>query len=303
MAEEEKKEKVVENKEEQQEKVETGAKEIKAEEKPKKKKKLLKIAGIALAVIISLLIILSISLGVIVKGAVNHILPKVTGTPTSMDSCYINLLSGSVSISNFVIGNPEGYKTPHAFKLGEVYVDLDVASLMSDKIVIQDITVDNMEVSFETKITETNIGVIKENIDKLSKKDESTEPEPDKKEEPEEKKVGGGKKLQIDNFMFINSKVHVQAQVMDTGAGTSVPLPEIKITGIGSDSDGGASIPEISEEVFTELYLAIIKSVKSLGNIDTEALKESTGKAFEKAKEGTDSVIKGVKGLFGGEEE
>jgi hypothetical protein len=274
--------------------------EVKVEEAPPKgksgKKKLLKIGLISLAVILSLLIGLSVSLGFIIKGAVNHVLPTITGTPSSMDSCYLNLLTGTLSIKNFVIGNPEGYETPHAFKLGEVYVDIALTSLMSDKIVIQDITVDNMEVSFEAKLTETNIGVIKDNIDKLSKEEDKAEGKPDKDEgstEPEEDS-GGGKKLQIDNFMFINSKVHMHA-----GVGTSMPLPEIKITGIGSDSEGGASVTDVSEEVYKELYMAILKAV---GNINSEDLEKGTNTAIDKAKEGTDAVIKGVKDLFGGEE-
>jgi hypothetical protein len=263
------------------------------------KKKILKLSAAVLALIILLLVILSIALGTIIKGTVNHVLPAVTGTPSGMGSCYLNIFTGTLNIKDFVIGNPKGYETAHAFKLGEVHVDIALTSLLSDKIVIEDIIVDNMEVSFETKLTETNIGVIKDNIDKLSKKDESAETGGE--EEPavaEEEEPGAGKKLQIDNFMFINSKVNLHA-----GVGTSVPLPEIKIQGIGADSDEGASVPEISEEVFNELYLAILKAAKSIGNIDTEGIKEGTDKAIEKAKEGTENVIKGVKGLFGGEKE
>ncbi len=257
-----------------------------------RKKKLMKIGLISLGGLIVLLIIISISLGLIIKGAVNHVLPKITGTPVSMGSCYLNLFTGTLNIKNFIIGNPENYATPHAFKLAEVHVDIGLTSLLSDKIIIVQILVDGMEVSFESKLTETNIGVIKDNIDSFSKKDESGESDSAETAEAEED-TEGGIKLQIDDFKFINSKITVHI-----GAGVDVPLPNIEMTGIGAESEDGASVSAVTEEVFSALYIAIIESVQSVGNIDIGDLQDG---AVETIKEGI-NVFKGLIGGSGDEE-
>jgi hypothetical protein len=291
--------------EEQSVEVESGNQEVKepvADVKPKKKK-LKKILIYSALICAGILLILSFSMGFIIKGAVNHFLPTLTGTDVNMESCFLNPFTGSLSIKNFTVGNPEGYKSKYAFKLDEVFVDLDMGSLSSDKIIIQTILVDGMEVSFETKMTETNIGAIKDNIDKVTKGDETAESseETEKGDETQsapESKSGSDKSIQIDDFRFINSKVVIAAQVMDTGSAGAIPIPDIEMKDIGSDS-GGASVSEVSAEVINELYIAIVKAAN---NVTSDALKEGAGKGIEKIKEGTGAMIKGVKNLFGGDE-
>ena len=273
--------------------------EVKKEEvvdvKPKKKK-LKKILIYTSLTVILLLFILSMSLGFIIKASVNNFLPPLTGTDVSMESCSLNPFTGSVRIKKFIIGNPEGYQSKHAFKLNEVFVDIDMGSLSSDKIIIQTILVDGMEVSLETKMTETNIGVIKGNIDKATKGDTTEESE--KEPLPDNQAKGKSKKIEIDDFQFINSHVTLAAQIMDSGAGGTIPIPDIKMTGIGAGSSG-ATVSEVSADVINELYAAIIKAAKGF---TANTFKDGAGKSVEKLKEGAGAMIKGVKNLFGNDE-
>ena len=245
-----------------------------------KKSKLIKIgAGIVIALVV-LLIILMLSVGMIVKGAVKVVLPKVTGTPCDIGLCVFNPFEGRVSMNNFRIGNPDGYAEKNAFKLGKLVLDVGLGSLTKEKIVIEEITIDNMVVDFEAKLTETNLTTIKSNVDKFTKKDAEAENQGNEKETS-----GTSKKFQINKFRFVNSKI-----VVGFGGKTvEVPLADINIEQIGTSPEG-ATVGEVANKVFMAIYESATKTAAEqgmhLGDISTE-----------KATELLDSV----KGLFGGE--
>lgn len=253
-------------------------------EKPKKKK-LLIILGSLVGAVVLIFIIFMFSIGAIVKTGVSTVLPKITGTPCSMGMCTFNPIAGQVTMRDFVIGNPPGYAHPNAFKMGTLEIDVGMTSLFAEKIVIQKIIIENMEVDFEVKLTETNLTVIKGNVDEFSKSAAEAE---EKKEEPgteQEDAEKPGKKLQIDLFKFVNNKIIIGT----AGETLDVPLADIIIEDIG-DSQEGATVGEVSEKVFTALYDSVLKKV-SESDVDL-------GGALKK---GTNKIIDGVKGLFGGD--
>ena len=158
----------------------------------------------------------------------------------------------------------------------------------------------------ETNMVETNIGVIKDNIDKAVNGDKSVDVDSTEEEvevtdtaETTEDKSGGGKKIQIDDFKFINSHVIFAVHLKESGTQESVLLPDVIITDIGADSPDGATVSEISGIVINELYIAILKAAKG---VTSENFNKSVNKGIEKIKEGTKEMIKGVKNIFGSDE-
>jgi len=248
----------------------------------KKKKRLWIISGSIVGVLILITVIAMFSIGALVKAGVNTVLPQITGTPCSIGMCTFNPIMGKVTMRNFIIGNPEGYAHPNAFKMGRLVIDVGMTSLFSEKIVIEKIIIDNMEVDFEVKLTETNLSTIKGNVDEFTKTD-IEEKEVDEKTETEEKPAKS-KKLQIDLFKFVNSNI-----IMGTAGQTvTVPLADIVIENIGN-SQKGATVGEVSEKVFYALYDSILETVK-----------EQTIKINGKSIKGVaDKMVKGVKGWFG----
>ncbi len=70
------------------------------------------------------------------------------------------MLSGKGTLTGFLIGNPDGFNTDHVFALGTVRGDVALPSLLSDKIVIEEIYIDGPEVTYEAGLTGSNIGKI-----------------------------------------------------------------------------------------------------------------------------------------------
>jgi uncharacterized protein involved in outer membrane biogenesis len=245
----------------------------------------------ALALVLVAVILVFVFLGQIVRTGVGTILPKITGTPASIAHFRLNPLTGNLAIRDFAIGNPEGYQAKDIFVLKELKVGIDVGSLFSDRIVIREILVDGLQVNYETKVIESNLGRIRDNVDQYSKKEEKAATTEQPGAEPGEKKPG--KKVQIDDLRIVNGSVAVRTSVSGIGAGATVPLPEIHLTGIGKETDG-ASTAEVAEEVFTALYQAIMKAVASVGSINTKDIESIGDQATEKAK----GLVKGIENLF-----
>ena len=56
--------------------------------------------------------------GTIIRHAVEEFGPEITGTKVVLSDVNVSILSGSASIKNLVIGNPQGFKSDSAVKVG-----------------------------------------------------------------------------------------------------------------------------------------------------------------------------------------
>ena len=220
--------------------------------KPKTKKLLKRILIGSGVFILVLLLAVYLLLGFIVNGAVGTVVPKITGTPVKMESFSFSIITGKMRIKNFVIGNPDGFKTEHAFKLGTLLVDTNMSTVLSKKIVIDEIRIDETQIIYEQGLTASNLSEIRSNIDKFVKKDKQKE---DKAET--QGNAGGGKKIQINNFYFNGASVSLSAVLLQ-GQKAKMPIPDIHLKDIGKD-EKGASIGEVADEVFTAIYASIGK--------------------------------------------
>src|SRR5438876_10673806 len=88
-------------------------------------------------------------LGSIVKKGVETVGPQITRTEIRLDSATLSLLSGSGKLNGLFVGNPQGFKTDSAIKIGSVRVGVAPASIFSDKVHVKEVNVQAPEISFE----------------------------------------------------------------------------------------------------------------------------------------------------------
>jgi hypothetical protein len=251
----------------------------------KRKRNWKKIALYSLAIFVLAMVVLVLSLGLIVKAAVDNALPMVTGTPCSMGFCSFNPVTGTVRVSDLKIGNPEGYGEENAFVLKNMKVSVDVPSIFSDVIVVKEITITGMNVDIETKqLTETNLTDIKANVDKFVKKGEEEAQAPQEEGGEPSEEAGPQKKIIIKLIKFEDNSVTMGV----AGKTAPIPMPSFTIEDVGVENGG-----DTPAEAGFEIMGAIIAHVsKAVGE-----------QAAESVKKGAGSVLEGVKGLFGGGEE
>lgn len=255
----------------------------------------------AIIVIVVVVVFVGLSnLGPIIKKAVNTYGPKITKTELHVADVDVSILSAEAKIKSFFLGNPKGFKSPSAMKVGSVFVNVDEKSLTGDPIIIDRVEVKKPEINYE-KIGKTdNFNTILNNVKQSVASD--------KKSTDSGKDESGGKKLIIKDFVVTQGKVNLAMSVMGLGdKEIAVDLPDIHLKDIGQKS-GGASAAEVSREIFAALYGkitspavtdALNKQLKTLG-----ASLDSIGKkTMEQAEEKTGKTLEGagkkIKSLLG----
>ncbi|MBI3413850.1 MAG: hypothetical protein HY043_00810 [Verrucomicrobia bacterium] len=246
---------------------------------------LIRIVAVVAVLAIVGLVVLYFSLGGIVKKGVESVGPMVTKVDVKLGGANISPFSGNGQLSGLVVGNPEGFKTPSAIKVGEVSVGVKPGSLFADKVVVTSVRVINPEITFEGSLKGSNLSKILDNVNAAAGS------------------AGGGggsngpgKKLQVDEFVISGAKVNLSATLLG-GKSITVPLPDIRLTDLGKDANGitaGELTQRVMKALMQEVTQAAGSAITSLGKGATDAVKDLGGK-------GTDGVKKaaeGVKSLF-----
>ena len=283
----------------------------------KKKRKLWIIAGSVVGVIVIVLLIVVLTLGAIVKAAVQTIGPKALGAEVRVSSVFINLFTGTVAISDVFIGNPEGYKNDRAFTLKKLKLHLEPSSLTRPKLVIREFTLDGVDVYFEpsSNLLSNNLSQLNRNIaaftEKLSGSKDAPadgEFEDSRSEAEKEAEKTEAQRLQIDKLSLTNIYVNIVASIPGREPDAApIPVVPIVLDGLGQDEEGVTPM-DVSVVILNKLTLGVLKSVgealPSLKSV-TDAgqhLLDSTAAAGEKLLEGTKGAVKDLKNLlpFGG---
>jgi hypothetical protein len=217
-------------------------------------------------------------LGTVIKKGVETVGPKITKTDVKVNSASLSILSGSGNIKGFVLGNPQGFKTPAAISVGVANLAIEPRSLFDNKLIIRDITVDGPEITFETDLTAVNLKKILSNVEESTggsskpSSSDTNQPAPSKTAE-----AGEGKKLQVDNFLIKNAKVHVSVNAPVIGQqSANVKIPEIHLTNMGTNADG-ITAAELCKEV---LKVVVEKSAEEAEKVIADMTKG--GKFFGK---------------------
>src|SRR6188508_368649 len=125
-------------------------------------KKFKLIFGILVLLILVAIVFGFVFLGSVVKAGVENIGPMITKVPVKLGGANVSVFSGSGSLKNFELGNPENFKAPHAIKAGDVDVSISPGSLLADKIVIRHVRINSPEITYEQGMKGNNLSKILE---------------------------------------------------------------------------------------------------------------------------------------------
>src|SRR3970040_722667 len=128
-------------------------------------KRLFLIGVIILLLIVGGLVFLYLSLNRVIRSAVETYGPQVTKSEVKLGSVNVSPFSGNASLSNLIVGNPQGFKTPSAFALGVMSVSLDVRSLLSDTFAIRELVISAPEITYELGPGGSNLTALQKNVE------------------------------------------------------------------------------------------------------------------------------------------
>jgi hypothetical protein len=228
------------------------------------RKNITRIAVILVVCLIALVIVVTLSLGSIVKRGVEKVGPQVTKTDVTLGGANLSVLSGSGTLKEFVVGNPQGYSTPHAFKVGEVAVGVKPRSVFADKIHVTHVKVLAPEITFEGALGQAN------NLSKILENVKAVDQQTEKGPVPDPKAQGPARKFQVDDFLISGATVNVNINMLGAKPMT-VTIPDIHFANLGTGPDG-ITAAELTKKILDEVTALVMKAVeKDLANITKSA--------------------------------
>jgi hypothetical protein len=242
--------------------------------------------GLVLLFVLALFVV-AFFLDGIVKTGVETVGPRIVQVPVTLESIHIGILSGSAKVKGLVLGNPAGYKTPNAVSVGLAEVSVDVASALSDKIVIHSIHVEAPEITFEGGLRDNNLFKIRDNLTAGA----ATSPNA-----PTAAGAKSAKKIEVDDFLITNAVVHLNFTGLG-GLKKDLRLPAIHLTDLGK-GDAGMTPAELTAKIIGAITTSTIQEVTdAVTNLGKGAadLGKGAGKAAGNAIK---NVTSGLGGLF-----
>lgn len=205
-------------------------------------------------------------IGSILKSGIEVAGSRVLGTSITVDTVAVSPLSGSGNIGDFRIANPEGYDADYAIELGELDLQMDLASVLSDVIVIDSLLVRAPVITYETKITSDNIRALMANL-------------PEGQEPPvtDATSAESSKQIVIRDLQIISPRV----DVVSAFASESLVIPDIMIQNIGEEG-GAVSIAQAARRILQELSRSVLQAeLPSLEDLEDRAREEIDSRVEE----------------------
>ena len=258
------------------------------------KKKVWTITGIVVGIIVVLLVIVYFSLSVILKSSVQTFGSMVLGVPVTVDRIDLKPFSGALAIRNLTVGNPEGYSSPHAFKLGKFDVVLVPSSLFGKKMIIDNLAVEGMELNYETNLLRSNLSEIQENINRLSKGGSS---DSSGKKESEPEKQAESRPLQINRIDLSDIRIYTIIKGREDTRVVPLMAPPVHLQDLGTEPEGITPV-EVMSKIMSSLLVNVAKAIAD-GTLDAgKLLGDGASSAGSKLGEGVEDTGKAVGGFL-----
>ena len=277
------------------------------------------VVGVVVALVVILLLVLHFALTPVVKQVTDYVGKNVLKDKIDVEDVSLNLFTGRLTIRNFKVGNPgnmqdfnpanntEKFETPTIMEVGEIYVNLNMRSIFSDKIQIREITIREPHITYEMGgFSDSNVQSI---LNHIKESKGPAEEKPAEEAKPAEEPKKPGKKVIIDLVRVTDGKIRLASKVTGNNA-LPIPLPDIEIKDIGKEKPEGTSMVDATCEILTTIctsvgdaVVAAAKQIKEWGEAGIKAVGEAAGAAVDATKDAAKGAADAVKGLFGGDKD
>jgi hypothetical protein len=240
-----------------------------------------------------------------IRQAVETVGPEVTQTPVTLTDVNLSLFSGKGSLTGLFVGNPEGYKNENIFELGQIDVEVDLQSLMTEKIIIKQIIIREPLISYEKQLRSSNLSALMANIEAFTGPAEAATAG-----EKPATEASTAPQFVIEHLLIEGGSIYVGV----LGIGQTIPLPRIEINDIGGGErlSSAEMINLILSKVVTSIGPAITGAggllkdgAQLLGGAAGDSVSaagdaaNTAGEAVNAAGEAVKKTTDSIKSLFG----
>jgi uncharacterized protein involved in outer membrane biogenesis len=266
-------------------------------------RKLHKTVGIILLAALLLAAVVAVAIDIFaghaLKAGIEVAATKTLNVGVSVGKIDLEIFAGKVDVSNLLINNPPGYQYDKLLELKDAQIEVNVKSLLGERVNIRKIRLDGVNVVIEQR------GISGNNLQDVIKTISDRQKAGGKSER-------GRKKLHIDNLEISN--VTVQAKLLPTPGRAdtiTLKLDPIVMTDLGSDNK--LDTAELSGKILLALASGVAnKGTGVLPKEMTSAMKstldttielgktaaEEGKKLLEEGKDSSREAIETLKGLL-----
>ncbi len=121
-----------------------------------------------LVILVAGFLVITLSIDSIVKSNIEEAGSQMAGTRVTVDNVSISPFSGEGTIRGFRVENPEGYSTDHAIIIDDFFIKLDIFTLFSDVINVEEIRLTGPAIYVEQTLTGNNLRTILNNLNEAA---------------------------------------------------------------------------------------------------------------------------------------
>jgi hypothetical protein len=218
-------------------------------------KKVLIVVGVLLLVVAGVVFYVMTNLDSIVKAAIEKYGSETTKTAVRVSSVKIRLSAGSGEISGLTVANPRGFSSPYIFSLEKISAKIDVHSITSSPIVINELRISSPQVVYElNQDLDSNLSVLKKNVQAAS----ASSTKKAGKEKPGSKEI----RIIIKKLVIGSGSIEAHAAAFKDRP-QSVTLKHFEMANVGGRE--GATPARIAEEILTTLLKEVGGAVVQAG--------------------------------------
>jgi hypothetical protein len=187
----------------------------------------------------------------VVKRGIAHYGSQMTQARVSVDAVEIRSTDGVGTILGLVVGNPSGFRTPHALKVGVIEVALDLRTLPDSVVVVKRIVINAPDVIYEKGDTQTNFDALVHNITQAVGASSSSS--------SFDAAASSGRKLIVDELVIRNARAQASAAAL-AGRTVSAQLPDVVLRNLGR-SQGGLTPAQLGQVVARAISQRLVVSL------------------------------------------
>lgn len=213
----------------------------------------------------------------LIASAIENYGSQATGTSVSVGS--VDLSShGTLELHGLTIGNPDGYGSDYALNLKDIRIGLDISSITSDTIVMNEGVVKGMSVNAEFHGRQSNLSQIMDNLQQFIG--------PSKPQQ----QPAAQKKFIVKTFRFTKGQATVMLD--SANAKRTIRIPDISVHDIGVKT-GGVDAAELAKQLLRPVLERILDEARVAVRQKAENVLQKKGQELKKkAKEKLENKLK-----------
>jgi uncharacterized protein involved in outer membrane biogenesis len=252
------------------------------------KKLSLRLAIVLVALLIAGVVVLALTFDRTIRHAVVTVGPKITGVKVELDAVDLSLRNGEGRLKGFLLGNPAGYTSPGCVQFDRASLALDPVSLLSDKIVVRHVRLQEPVITFEASLRGNNFNDLRKGM--AMGTEASQDEQPPAGEGPVEEST---RKLQVDEFTLTGARLNVLIRELGSESKALV-LPDIQLTDLGTGPEGITS-RELTQLALDKIFKVALEALAESGG-DTDQLAEAALRQLNQS--GNSDLEKAARGVF-----